>query len=75
MIKKISIYFICLKKKYPQQVITNPYFKQRQPINKIIEQTKTTLNNKPKTEFQKPKTVNEWRNFHKNKRGGHEESI
>ena len=36
------IYF--LKKKYlQQQVITNPYFKQRPNINKIIEKTKTTL--------------------------------
>ena len=47
------------KKKYPQQQSKpNLYFKQRPPINKIIEQTKTTLNNKPKIEFQKPKTVN-----------------
>ena len=58
------------KKKYPQQVITNPYVKQRPNINKIIEKTKTTLNNKPKTEFQKPKTVNEWRNFHKTNEEG-----
>ena len=57
-----------LKKKYPQQQSnTNPYFKQRPNINKIIEKTKTTLNNnnKPKTQFQKPTTVNEWRDFHK----------
>ena len=58
------------KKKYPQQQSnTNPYFKQRPNINKIIEKTKTTLNDKPKTEFQKPKTLKEWQIFHKTKDG------
>ncbi len=59
------------KKRYLQQSIPNPYFKQRPNINKIIEKTKTTLDNhikrkldnKPK--FQKPKTEKEWRDFHK----------
>ena len=63
---KLSIYFTCLKKRdLQQQVVTNPYFKQRPNINKIFEKTKTTLdnnikpkldNNKTKNEFQKPKT-------------------
>ena len=61
------------KKKYLQQSIPNPYFKQRPNINKIIEKTKTTLDNniKPKLDnniklkFQKPKTEKEWRDFHK----------
>ena len=57
------------KKRYLQQqsITQNPYFKQRPNINKIIEKTKTTLNNnnKPKSQFQKPTTVNEWRDFYK----------
>ena len=63
------------KKRYLQQSIPNPYFKQRPNINKIIEKTKTTLDNnikpkldnniKLKKEFQKPKTEKEWRYFHK----------
>ena len=59
------------KKKYLQQSIPNPYFKQRPNINKIIEKTKTTLNinnNKPKKEFQKPTTLKEWQIFHKQTR-------
>ena len=55
------------KKKYvQQQVITNPYFKQRPNINKIIEKTQTTLNinnNKQKQEFQKPKNTKGMANF------------
>ncbi len=51
------------KKYLQQQSNTNPYFKQRPNLSKIIEKTKTTLNNnnnKPKSQFQKPTTVNEW---------------
>ena len=77
MIKKLSIYFICLKKKryLQQQSNPNPYFKQRPNINKIIEKTKTTLdnninNNKPKAQFQKPKTEKEWRDFQKTNEEG-----
>ena len=44
---------------FQQQSITHPYFKQRN-INKVIEETKTTLNNKPTTLFNKPKTILEW---------------
>ena len=58
------------RKKYlQQQSITHPYFKQRN-INKVIEETKTTLNNKPTTLFNKPKTILEWQTFHKTNEDG-----
>ena len=38
--------------------------------NKIIEQNNTTLNNKPKTQFNKPKTLQEWQIFHKTNEEG-----
>ena len=70
------------RKKYLQQSITHPYFKQSN-LNKVIEDvnrvgiggklsadTKTTLNNKPTTLFHKPKTLNEWQTFHKTNEDG-----
>ena len=40
MKKYIYIILICFFKKYLQQSITNPYFKQRN-INKVIEENKS----------------------------------
>ena len=54
---------------FQQQSITNPYFKQRN-INKVIEENKTALNNKPTTLFNKPTTLNEWQTFHKTNEEG-----
>lgn len=57
------------KKKYKFQqqqsyVDTNKYLRQPRNINNIVEKTKDILGT-PKVQFQKPKTQEEWRNFHK----------
>ena len=60
------------RKFFQQQAITNPYFKQglKNSLNKVIEQNKTALNNKPTTIFNKPKTLLEWQTFHKTNEDG-----
>ena len=78
MEKLLSIHFYMFKKRKKRNFYNvspsykNAYLKQNPNINKIIEETKNILNNeKPiKQEYKKPKTQNEWTNFHKMNENG-----